>query len=45
MQIEELLLKYEPTIQFVEHDSEFCKKIATKAINLQHENKKHKLWE
>ncbi len=30
MQIEELLLKYSPTILFVEHDSEFSKNIATK---------------
>lgn len=34
MQIEELLLQYTPTILFVEHDSEFCKNIATKFIEL-----------
>ncbi|MCQ6562858.1 Lsa family ABC-F type ribosomal protection protein [Paenibacillus mendelii] len=34
MQIEELLLDYSPTILFVEHDSEFCKNIATKVIEL-----------
>lgn len=34
MQIEELLLEYAPTILFVEHDSEFCKNIATKIIEL-----------
>jgi lincosamide and streptogramin A transport system ATP-binding/permease protein len=34
MQIEELLLEYPPTILFVEHDSEFCKNIATKIIEL-----------
>lgn len=34
MQIEELLLEYEPTILFVEHDSEFCSNIATKTIAL-----------
>jgi len=34
MQIEELLLEYEPTILFVEHDSVFCDKIATKKIVL-----------
>ncbi|MDP4127955.1 MAG: ATP-binding cassette domain-containing protein, partial [Bacillota bacterium] len=34
MQIEELLLEYLPTILFVEHDSEFCKNIATKMIEL-----------
>lgn len=34
MQIEELLLEYRPTILFVEHDSEFCKNIATKIIEL-----------
>ena len=32
MQIEELLLGYKPTILFVEHDSVFCNKIATKKI-------------
>lgn len=34
MQIEELLLTYSPTILFVEHDSEFCKNIATKVVKL-----------
>ncbi|MFC5406043.1 Lsa family ABC-F type ribosomal protection protein [Cohnella soli] len=34
MQIEELLLEYEPTIVFVEHDREFCDHIATKTIRL-----------
>lgn len=34
MQIEELLLEYAPTILFVEHDSEFCKNIATKIFEL-----------
>lgn len=34
MQIEELLLEYSPTILFVEHDSEFCKNIATKIVEL-----------
>ncbi|WP_134686615.1 Lsa family ABC-F type ribosomal protection protein [Brevibacillus migulae] len=34
MQIEELLLEYTPTILFVEHDSEFCKNIATKVVQL-----------
>ncbi|OPX85539.1 MAG: putative ABC transporter ATP-binding protein YheS [Pelotomaculum sp. PtaB.Bin104] len=34
MQIEELLLEYSPTILFVEHDSKFCKNIATKIIEL-----------
>jgi lincosamide and streptogramin A transport system ATP-binding/permease protein len=34
MQIEELLLEHSPTILFVEHDSEFCKNIATKIIEL-----------
>jgi lincosamide and streptogramin A transport system ATP-binding/permease protein len=34
MQIEELLLEYAPTILFVEHDSEFCKNIATKIVEL-----------
>ncbi|MBQ8835074.1 MAG: ABC-F type ribosomal protection protein [Oscillospiraceae bacterium] len=34
MQIEELLLKYQPTILFVEHDKAFCEHIATKVIRL-----------
>ncbi|MCA0757078.1 Lsa family ABC-F type ribosomal protection protein [Paenibacillus sp. N4] len=34
MQIEELLLEYSPTLLFVEHDSEFCKNIATKIVEL-----------
>jgi lincosamide and streptogramin A transport system ATP-binding/permease protein len=34
MQIEELLLEYRPTLLFVEHDSEFCKNIATKWVEL-----------
>jgi lincosamide and streptogramin A transport system ATP-binding/permease protein len=34
MQIEELLLEHSPTILFVEHDSEFCKNIATKIVEL-----------
>lgn len=34
MQIEELLLEYSPTLLFVEHDSEFCKNIATKTFEL-----------
>lgn len=32
MQIENLLLKYKPTILFVEHDSTFCSNIATKKV-------------
>lgn len=34
MQIEELLLEYEPTIVFVEHDREFHDRVATKTIEL-----------
>ncbi len=34
MQIEKLLLEYQPTMLFVEHDIRFCEKIATKTINL-----------
>ena len=34
MQIEEAILKYEPTLIFVEHDETFIKKIATKTIYL-----------
>ena len=35
IQIEKLLLEAKPTILFVEHDSTFCKNIATKTVNLQ----------
>ena len=34
MQIENLLLEYAPTILFVEHDSTFCKNVATKTVVL-----------
>ena len=34
MQIEQLLLKYKPTILFVEHDKAFCQNIATKTVQL-----------
>lgn len=34
MQIEEVLLTYQPTILFVEHDKAFCENIATKIIEL-----------
>ena len=34
MQIEELLLEYSPTLLFVEHDSEFCKNVATRIVEL-----------
>lgn len=34
IQIEELLLEYNPTILFVEHDREFCSHIATKFVKL-----------
>ena len=34
MQIEELLLRFRPTILFVEHDRAFCENIATKTIVL-----------
>lgn len=34
MQIEKLLLEYRPTMLFVEHDTKFCEKIATKNIEL-----------
>lgn len=32
MQIEELLLEYQPTLLFVEHDETFRNKIATKMV-------------
>lgn len=34
MQIEDLLLKYQPTMLFVEHDEAFQEKIATQIVNL-----------
>ena len=34
MQIEELVLKYEPSMIFVEHDKVFCDKVATKFVEL-----------
>ena len=34
MQIEKLILEYNPTMLFVEHDKNFCEKIATKAVEL-----------
>lgn len=34
MQIEKLLLEYQPTMLFVEHDVRFCEKVATKIIEL-----------
>lgn len=34
IQIETLLLEYQPTILFVEHDSVFCSNIATKTVQL-----------
>ncbi len=34
MQIESLLLEYQPTILFVEHDKAFCENVATKIVKL-----------
>lgn len=34
MQIEKLLIEYEPTILFVDYDSTFCENVATKIINI-----------
>ena len=34
MQLEKLLLAYQPTMLFVEHDVRFCEKIATKIVEL-----------
>lgn len=34
MQLEQLLLQFQPTILFVEHDKAFCEKIATKIVKL-----------
>ena len=35
IQIEEAILKYKPTLIFVEHDKTFIEKVATKIINLE----------
>ena len=35
IQIEEAILKYEPTLIFVEHDETFVKNVATKIIELE----------
>ncbi len=35
IQIEEAILKYKPTLIFVEHDETFVKKVATKVINIE----------
>lgn len=37
MQLEELLLQFQPTVLFVEHDKAFCHKIATKIVRLHDE--------
>ena len=34
VQIEELLLEYQPTIIFVEHDTAFRKNVATKIVEM-----------
>ena len=34
MQIEELLLQFQPTILFVEHDKAFCENVSTKIVRL-----------
>ena len=34
IQLENLLLRYQPTMLFVEHDTQFCEKIATEMIKL-----------
>ena len=36
-QIENMILKYEPTMLFIEHDNVFINKIATKVIQLPEE--------
>lgn len=43
MQIEKLLLAYQPTMLFVEHDVRFCEKIATKIIDLSANNEENNL--
>ena len=34
MQLEEVLLQYQPTLLFVEHDKSFCNNVATKTVEL-----------
>ena len=34
MQLEKLILQYQPTMLFVEHDIRFCEKVATKVVEL-----------
>lgn len=34
LQVEELILRYKPTMIFVEHDAAFCRKIATRTLRL-----------
>ena len=34
MQLEKLILEYQPTMLFVEHDTSFCEQIGTKVIVL-----------
>lgn len=34
IQLEQLILEYNPTILFVEHDVKFCEKVATKVVRL-----------
>ena len=34
IQLEELLLEFQPTIVFVEHDRVFCDRVTTKAVTL-----------
>ena len=34
MQIEQLLLQFQPTILFVEHDKAFCENVATRLMKL-----------
>lgn len=34
MQLEKLILRYQPTILFVEHDRAFCQRVATKTVAL-----------
>ena len=36
IQIEEALLKFRPTLIFVEHDNTFVKKVSTKIIEINH---------
>ena len=34
IQIEDLLLEYRPTMLFIEHDAAFCRRVATRTVEM-----------